>query len=169
MKLDSSVLNEQWVKIISKGQDFDNTDRWWHFDHHPGYGLRFVYNWNYIHFNRRIYDNEWHHVSIVYQRNPLFGQEKMRLFFDGVQVGSNNNDLPEVNDNDGPLTLGASNINYERGLEGSLDEVIIYNIPIANEQVIELYEIKKGANVLSNDIDIDGDVLTSNLVESVSS
>ena len=42
----------------------------------------------------------------------------MRLFFDGVQVGSNNNDLPEVNDNDGPLTLGASNINYERGLEG---------------------------------------------------
>ena len=169
VKLDSSVLNEQWVKIISKGQDFDNTDRWWHFDHHPGYGLRFVYNWNYIHFNRRIYDNEWHHVSIVYQKNPLFGQEKMRLFFDGVQVGSNNNELPDVNDNDGPLTFGASNINYERGLEGSLDEVIIYNIPIANEQVIELYEIKKGANVLSNDIDIDGDVLTSNLVESVSS
>ena len=35
VKLDSSVLNEEWVKIISKGQDFDNTDRWWHFDHHP--------------------------------------------------------------------------------------------------------------------------------------
>ena len=72
----------------------------------------------------------------------------MRLFFDGVQVASNNNELPEVNDNDGPFTLGASNINYERGLEGSLDEVIIYNIPIANEQVIELYDIKKGSNVL---------------------
>ncbi len=77
-----------------------------------------------------IYDGEWHHLAMTWQRNTTDG---FRLYLDGIKIASrnsNNSALPNISSNG---RIGSFN-SYER-TSGSLDEVRIWNRALPEEEI----------------------------------
>ena len=86
--------------------------------------------------NASVVDNQWHHVVAMYD-----GTYKT-IYIDGVQSGTQEvvGSMPVT---DKPLILGAnfevSGIDYIDALNGSLDEVIIFNRVLTEAEIQSLY------------------------------
>ncbi|MDM7859134.1 LamG domain-containing protein [Alteromonas sp. ASW11-36] len=91
-----------------------------------------------------IAENTWHHI--VYS----FGNQRMRLFVDGVQVATNASYGGGINGNSEPLILGATAVRSGDGestpsqlrdfFKGDLDDVRLYRNELSQADVVELYE-----------------------------
>ena len=133
----------------------------------------------------------WYHVAMTYDESAI------RLFVDGVEVGSTS--FPEGGG--GPVDMDSSvdvavgaNPNGSNYFDGKIDDAIIaqrafssaeilaladtdssgpINTPVANADSYEVttasqLQVDGAAGVLANDIDADGDPLTAALVDDVS-
>ena len=162
-KLDSLSLNRKAV-LISKSHDDDFNDYVWEISHTPWSGLEFNYNNDYMGNAQRIYDTEWHHVAITYQKTPVFGTEKFYMYLDGIKVIETNKDYNLTPYNQ-PLYIGGRKGEKWDALNGSLDDIVMYDKALAEEQVLALYNFESTQNILYNDIDLDGDMLSAQLVD----
>ena len=163
-KLDSSSLNQ---KAVLLHKDQGNNESGWSLSHNPWNGIEFYYNFSWAGGSQRVYDTEWHHIAVTYQKNPVFGTERINMFLDGVRVLERNHELIQ-SQTEADLYIGNSSTNPWEGLRGAIDDIIIYNMALSEEQVIELYNVEKTQNVIANDIDLDGDQLTASLGDDVS-
>ena len=79
-------------------------------------------------------DGEWHHIVAV-QDNSINGG---RLYVDGIEVGSSSNGVVNLM---GPLRtfLGADMRDYNRYLNGFLDNVMIYSDLLTTDEIELLY------------------------------
>ena len=150
-KLDSASLNNKSVLLH---KDNGNQEDGWSLSHNPWNGVEFYYNFEWMGNSQRVYDTEWHHVAVTYQKNPVFGTSRFNMFVDGVRVLQRDNELIQTQ-NDADLYIGNSSTNPWEGIIGSIDDIVIYNTALSEEQVVELYNAEKTQNVIANDIDLD--------------
>ena len=120
-KLDSGSLNRP-VTILSKGGK-DEGEASWSISHQPWSGLTYEYNFEYTGTDNRVYDTDWHYVSVVYNKAAVDPNDKLTIYFDGFK-DSRNIDFNAVTSID-PLLVGSRG--YKDGIEGSVDDIIFYN------------------------------------------
>ena len=164
-KLDSSSLNQNAV-FISKYHEDEFSSYSWEISHTPWGGLMFVYNNQYMGNTQRVFDTEWHHVSITYQKTPVFGTSKFYMYLDGIKVIENDIEYSLTPYNQ-PLYIGSKKGYPWESLNGSMDDIVMYDKALAEEQVLALYNFESTQNILYNDIDLDGDILSAQLVTDV--
>ena len=157
-KLDSASLNRP-VTILSKGGKGEG-EASWSISHQPWSGLTYEYNFEYTGTDNRVYDTDWHYVSVVYNKAAVDPNDKLTIYFDGFK-DSRNIDFNAVTSID-PLLVGARG--YKDGIEGSVDDIILYDKALSDGQIEELKNFETSITVLSNDIDLDDDPLTSELI-----
>lgn len=87
----------------------------------------------------RFDDGEWHHVAATYSNAADEGV----LYFDNTvaETTSFPGDI-QIRANDAPLTVGAGFGDGARHLNGSLDEVRVYDRALAGADVAELYQMR---------------------------
>ena len=93
----------------------------------------------------RVDDEQWHHVAVTYD------MEFQRIYVDGVlDIQKEFNAKPDTNTD--PLLIGR--VHGADFMEGSLDELIILNVPLEEEDIMRLMgglePIIKGAAVNSS-------------------
>lgn len=82
------------------------------------------------------FNNEWHHVVMV--RDTF--ENKLRLFVDGEEVATADDNTGDISDNNESLILGNYNVNFDNGFTGTLDEFTIYRGAMPAEKVAERYQ-----------------------------
>ena len=165
-RLDSNSLNNKAV-LISKSFRDDNNDYVWELSHTPWSGIEFNYNNEYQSNGIRIYDTDWHHLTLTYQKNPVNGFRKLYMYLDGIKVVESDRDFNSTQFNN-QLFIGSRYGYPWESLRGSVDDIVMYDRALAEEQVQALYNFSASQNILYNDIDLDGDILSAQVVEGVS-
>ncbi len=92
----------------------------------------------------------YHHIVGVYDKNG--GADNMKLYVDGV-LKAQATYTDGIASTTGPLTLGRYGARY---LNGTVDEVAIYNRALSYEEVLNLY--KEGGGVVGECFDSDGGI-----------
>ena len=91
-KLDSGSLNQRAV-LLHKDQG--NQESGWSLTHNPWNGVEFYYNFQWFGNSQRVYDTEWHHVAVTYQKNAIFGTSRFNMYVDGVRVMQDDRELTQ--------------------------------------------------------------------------
>ncbi|MHC4477282.1 MAG: LamG domain-containing protein, partial [Planctomycetota bacterium] len=82
---------------------------------------------------------KWYHVAASYDGSDML------LYVDGKPAGKNTIDLVKVIAIEGePLVIGSRPPNMDRGFDGAVDDVRMYNKALSPEDVRTLYESKAG-------------------------
>lgn len=87
-----------------------------------------------LHAGPSLNDGSWHAVAFAYQ-----GGTAIRLYVDGVLVGSRAVAVQPPFVNNVPVTVGGALLS--QGFAGSVDEVRIYNKALSNDEVAAQYQI----------------------------
>ena len=103
-----------------------------------------------------IPEDEWHHVCATYDINegPL---GTTRLYVDGIETDVNNTYNPINSDTDEHFMIGAANYkNRQQKLNGSVDEVRVWNVALSSNQLryIMNQEIEE-----NGDLNVNGKIL----------
>lgn len=85
--------------------------------------------------------NSWHHYAIVYDGHRL------SLFYDGIQVGIKEIVNPNSILRNYPLRIGAESKGLERFWKGDIDDVKVYDTPLAQDLISILYNYKETADI----------------------
>ena len=72
-KLDSSSLQRK-VVLIFKSHNDENGEYNWEISHNPSGGIEFTYANSGICCVQRVYDTDWHHVAITYQKIQIWSE-----------------------------------------------------------------------------------------------
>ena len=72
--------------LISKSHEDEFSNYSWEISQTPWNGLEFGYNNDYMGNAQRIYDTEWHHVAITYQKTPVFGTSKFYMYLSLIHI-----------------------------------------------------------------------------------
>ncbi len=129
-------------------------------------------------------DGEWHHVVGVFTNGDV---SQNSIYIDGVtqemsQIqGAPNNSAANIDSIGGSLFFGSWGANNDYTFSGSMDEVKVYDGALSSDEITTLHNIESAnikwdttslstdedvslvinpATLLSNDIDVDGDVLS---------
>ncbi len=81
-----------------------------------------------------VSDGQWHHVVHTYSQGA-FGQ---RIYVDGVLVASGTKDFSNFNWDD-RIQIGYASDAVNDFFHGAIDEVVVYNRPLTQSDVTELY------------------------------
>jgi VCBS repeat-containing protein len=135
-------------------------------------------------------DGEWHHVVGTFTNGDL---TQNTIFIDGVEQdmsqirGSQSTRNTNIDSDSGTMHFGSWGVNDNYRFSGSMDEIKVFNGDLSADEVDELYQIESGndhwqnggqdgaledtalvinpADLLANDTDADGDVLSIVSVE----
>ena len=88
------------------------------------------------------------------------------MYLDGIKVIENDIEYSHTPYNQ-PLYIGSKKGYPWESLNGSMDDIVMYDKALAEEQVLALYNFESTQNILYNDIDLDGDILSAQLVTDV--
>ena len=144
-RLDSNSLNNKAV-LISKSFRDNNNDYVWELSHTPWSGIEFNYNNEYQSNGIRIYDTDWHHLTLTYQKNPVNGFRKLYMYLDGIKVVESDRDFNSTQFNN-QLFIGSRYGYPWESLRGSVDDIVMYDRALAEEQVQALYNFSASQNI----------------------
>ena len=105
-------------------------------------------------------------MAITYQKTPVFGTSKFYMYLDGIKIIETDKDYNLTPYNQ-PLYLGGRKGQSWDAINGSMDDIVMFDKALAEEQVLALYNFESTQNILYNDIDLDGDILSAQLVSDV--
>lgn len=90
--------------------------------------------------------NVWHHVALVYTA----ATPKIEIFVNGVSVGSDTSGLNVASslfNSSADFILGCGQIVGGEYLNGSMDEVGIWNVALTDQQIVDFYNFGTGIQV----------------------
>ena len=92
--------------------------------------------------NTTINTSEWHNFVLKYNDTTI---GKTWLYVDGINVYNGSSNAPNVTLNSN-LLIGAD-FGFAQALNGSIDELAVWNTTLSDAQIKEIYEAQKGKTV----------------------
>ncbi len=94
----------------------------------------------YLYMNAETHDDKWHHVAVVVRRAELPNlHDHVSLYLDGEPAEIHDIGLLDL----WPIQTGDKlDVRIGRGFVGSLDDLRIYDRPLAEEEIKALFELK---------------------------
>ncbi|MCF7865839.1 FG-GAP-like repeat-containing protein [Candidatus Woesearchaeota archaeon] len=85
-------------------------------------------------------DNNWHHIAMTFKAGSTQG---LRIYIDGQEDPNSNVStigISNLNSNSYTLRIGAPHVTLNKNLDGSIDELMIYNRELTSQEITELYK-----------------------------
>ena len=133
-----------WIKTANRRSEFvswglDDFGRMFIFGIIRGQGMGITPNGGYLYGKSKVHDDAWHHVVVVVDDVELPNlQDDVRLYEDG--------ELAEIHDigllDLWPINTGSKlDVRIGRRLKGLIDDVRIYDRPLSDDEVKNLFKI----------------------------